>query len=645
MVKSGEVNMTALYDCASSEVRSKTLQPWKRRMQVSLTLGLILMIIFSGVSLPVYAAVPEDVNLTVKQVFINTGTETPPTETFTYWLIPELATNPMPAGSANGRYVFNMTGSESISMGAMTFTAVGTYRYQLSCIISAVPGYNYDRQVYSIEINIYENANALYIIRNEDGEKAAELAFTHRFGLDLSDPDAMVDPPVRKTVTGRPNEAGLFTFRLVADDLSYPMPEGSSGGVKTIQISGNGTAEFGTWNYVQEGIFSYTVSEINTGATGYVYDSEVYKIIDDVRFIGGHLVVARSISTSAGAGASGLDFTNRYQSTGESVTVSGMKTWRHGKQDSRNYPQVITVVLLADGAPVAQKQVTASDGWRYSFVVDKYDEQGYEIVYTIDELRVANYSKLVDGYNITNTYTGPEAPRPPFTGDDSNSTVFSYLFGVASVIALMCVWYLLTDRRRRQEMALAMADGDAEVGVGGADAGAGAGGADGVGAADIVLAATATDTAVLEKPAEIALSEAFSEEAVTEEDPADIEAIKPQAVKAEVEAVAAEAAGEAAEVEAEAEVSETEAAEVEAEAAAEEETAEAETKEVAEETAEAETAEAEVEVTEETEASDAESTEGTADIETMETETAVEAAKTEDDIAEKPIDKDSSATE
>ena len=99
----------------------------------------------------------------------------------------------------------------------------------------------------------------------------------------------------------------------------------------------------------------------------------------------------------------GYNITNTH--TPEKISISGSKTWDDASNQDGKRPSSITVRLLADGTEVASKTVTANDNWKWSFTdLDKYNS-GTEIVYTISEDTVADYTTVVDGYNITNTHT------------------------------------------------------------------------------------------------------------------------------------------------------------------------------------------------------------------------------------------------
>ena len=99
----------------------------------------------------------------------------------------------------------------------------------------------------------------------------------------------------------------------------------------------------------------------------------------------------------------GYNITNTH--TPEKISISGSKTWNDADNQDGKRPESITVRLFADGTEVTSKIVTANDNWSWSFTdLDKYNS-GTEIVYTISEDTVADYTTVVDGYNITNTHT------------------------------------------------------------------------------------------------------------------------------------------------------------------------------------------------------------------------------------------------
>ena len=99
----------------------------------------------------------------------------------------------------------------------------------------------------------------------------------------------------------------------------------------------------------------------------------------------------------------GYNITNTH--TPEKISISGSKTWDDADNQDGKRPESITVRLFADGTEVTSKAVTANDNWSWSFTgLDKYNS-GTEIVYTISEDEVADYTTVVNGYDVTNTHT------------------------------------------------------------------------------------------------------------------------------------------------------------------------------------------------------------------------------------------------
>ena len=89
----------------------------------------------------------------------------------------------------------------------------------------------------------------------------------------------------------------------------------------------------------------------------------------------------------------------------EAITISGRKIWQDADNQDGKRPEEVTINLLANGAQVATKEVSVKTDWQYDFAnVPKYKD-GKEIVYTVTENTVTDYSTSVNGYDITNTYT------------------------------------------------------------------------------------------------------------------------------------------------------------------------------------------------------------------------------------------------
>ena len=223
------------------------------------------------------------------------------------------------------------------------------------------------------------------------------------------------DPPVRKAIDGTPSVDAVFRFLMTGLD-GAPMPEGSDLGsnTKILSIVGEGEDDFGDITYTRAGTYVYTIVEINTGEVGYSYDTGMYTLTVVVAEESGELFFQSRELARDGVLYSVALFTNIYDdSMDDMVNISGSKTWNHGANAPANHPGSITVLVRANGNTVVQRVVTASEGWSWSFVLNRNDGDGNAIVYTIDEVDVPGYTRQVSGYNITNTYSGPSGPVGP----------------------------------------------------------------------------------------------------------------------------------------------------------------------------------------------------------------------------------------
>ncbi|WP_280147333.1 Cna B-type domain-containing protein [Bacillus cereus] len=106
----------------------------------------------------------------------------------------------------------------------------------------------------------------------------------------------------------------------------------------------------------------------------------------------------------------GTTITNTYKNT-ETTEVSGKKVWEDYNNKFGTRPESITVQLLQNGTEFKTEEVKADKegNWNFSFKdLPKYDGQGNEIKYTVNEVKVKDYETKVEGTTITNTYKNTE---------------------------------------------------------------------------------------------------------------------------------------------------------------------------------------------------------------------------------------------
>ena len=113
------------------------------------------------------------------------------------------------------------------------------------------------------------------------------------------------------------------------------------------------------------------------------------------------------------AKADGYNIINTYNKQNPQpakITISGSKTWDDNDNAAGARPSSVTINLLADDEKVDSRVVTAANGWAYDFGERDKFKNGTEIAYTVTEDAVENYETTINGFDITNTYTGSVIP-------------------------------------------------------------------------------------------------------------------------------------------------------------------------------------------------------------------------------------------
>ena len=229
-------------------------------------------------------------------------------------------------------------------------------------------------------------------------------------------------PVITKVVQGE--HAPLTQFDFVFNGQhGTPMPENAVAFRKEIVIDGAGNAEIGKITFDKAGTYVYTVHEKNGGQENWTYDTAVYTISVVVTETG-YVLSSETTVTKQNIVTTDMVFTNTYDATdNNTVWISGKKTWDHKGNPQAKHPAAIIVYVYADGVLIAQRQVTGTENWKYSFELPRYDNDHDEIVYTVGEADIEDYEVQIDGYNLKNTYIGtpvtpPDKPDTPVTPPD-----------------------------------------------------------------------------------------------------------------------------------------------------------------------------------------------------------------------------------
>ena len=181
-------------------------------------------------------------------------------------------------------------------------------------------------------------------------------------------------------------------------------------------------------------------------------DLEKYQDGKEITYTVEEKEVAGYTSSKTGDIESGIIFTNT--KTGKTI-VEGKKVWNDKDNQSGKRPEEITVNLLANGKVVQSATVSEKLNWQFSFEnLDKYDEEGQEITYSVNEEEVEDYSSKItgdtkNGFTITNTYQGEETPTKTVkvvkTGDETKlmNLTLSAVLSLAVLIFIVLMKYTM----------------------------------------------------------------------------------------------------------------------------------------------------------------------------------------------------------
>ena len=126
--------------------------------------------------------------------------------------------------------------------------------------------------------------------------------------------------------------------------------------------------------------------------------------------------------------------TNTHKVAKKNIKVT--KTWKDNNNKINKRPESITVNVLKNGEFFKQIILTKDMNWM--FILNNLDkfENGKEIIYTIEELKVKGYTTTYNGYNIINTLINKRSSNkvipvikgkveitPPSTGIESNNDI------------------------------------------------------------------------------------------------------------------------------------------------------------------------------------------------------------------------------
>ena len=258
-------------------------------------------------------------------------------------------------------------------------------------VFTDLPKYNEvgEEYRYTIEEEITENAHLYQKQISSSGIEGETEKFNvlNRFEV----PNEKIEVPVTKHWEDNSNANGKrpASIKYVLKGGAAPVEKVVSGNTTTDENWGYTFTDLPKYNQAGN-LIRYTIEEQEVNA-------------NDLKFY------TKSIR--------GYDVTNTFSVPDEKVEVQVNKTWADDNNANAKRPASVKYVLTGNGQTqekVVSGNTTTDENWSYKFTeLPKYNDQGNEIVYTLDEQEVNPgdfkfYTKSVRGYDVTNTFTVPD---------------------------------------------------------------------------------------------------------------------------------------------------------------------------------------------------------------------------------------------
>jgi len=330
---------------------------------------------------------------------------------------------PMPNGAVDGKYPVNSGENGVIIFPALTFDAVGEYRYIVqegipaNSINGVLDGVTYTAQIHDITITVSDNRLGQLVASvaldgndktfEADGKTVKALSFRNTYSaaeevVTLGGNKVLenVTPGIAAgtTINLTGNE---FIFKLEAVTNGAPMPAGTGNVVKN---AAGGAFRFGQITFNAQGEYKYTITEISDPAKGYITYAQPVSVTVKVTDtdMDGKLETAVTYGS-----ANSLSVTNRYKAEATKLAFTGTK-----KVDTRKprEGEFEFMLISVNGAPMPELVDTVyvknDASGKVLFPEITYKAVG-EYKYTIQEVRAPDgykgvtYDKAV--YDITVT--------------------------------------------------------------------------------------------------------------------------------------------------------------------------------------------------------------------------------------------------
>ena len=271
--------------------------------------------------------------------------------------------------TASGEVAFNVT-----------FSAAGDYAYTITEKAGDDKTITYDQNAYEVIVTVADDGKGQLVATVEDAD--TERVFTNTYTAPVPPAPTATSATLEftKELTGRTLVDGEFQFELYE-------------GTKLLDTKTNqgGKVTFNAINYDAEGEYTYTVKEVNAGATGITYDTEKTAVVK----------VTKDAATNALKAAveypAGNVFKNSFKAPAVEATIEATKKLE-GKELAAD---AYTFELKEKGAVVATAKNTAEG--KVAFV-RSFEEAGtytYTLVEKVGTEEGIEYDKTEHTVTVT----------------------------------------------------------------------------------------------------------------------------------------------------------------------------------------------------------------------------------------------------
>ena len=152
--------------------------------------------------------------------------------------------------------------TETASFGAVTFSKVGTYIFNVTEAQGSKAGWTYDKSSHTITVNVADNGKG-QLVATVTGNNPT---FENSYEAAESDGVAIV---AQKVLSGAPLMAGEFSFQLIDADGTV---------VRKATNAADGSITFDPITYTVPGTYTYTLKEVAGSNPGMTYDSAAHAV-------------------------------------------------------------------------------------------------------------------------------------------------------------------------------------------------------------------------------------------------------------------------------------------------------------------------------------------------------------------------------